>query len=585
MYTVVTAAARRSYAPKQVRTFGAKGAPHDDTIAVGTAVDAIVQANKDWKFPPEQCVEHPVGPSVLYFPAGRYILSDTIQLYPSDNSTCKLHDSSLMIVVMGESSDSSIVRLADHAAGFNNPNDPKPLFLTHPGTAHNNGQWLSYIDLHVEIGQGNSGAVALRHVANNIGAVEHVSLSAPYGGAAGIDFPLFLGGLTLFKHIHITGFSIGVNVSQPQDILAIEHLYVENATVGLQLFDKGCAVRGMVTAEVAAPIIAHGSTASLVVVDSSFVRTTSHNRLGEWDKQSFAAVTSYGAQLFARNLTATGFQAGLRDYSSNSSDASWTDRASPVVEYSHSRPFFLPNGTSVPSQATYIEAKETPTVPREDVRAWAVFQLKGQDKTITSRLQQVIDADDGPATLLLRGDPDCKSANLSAKSAYWATACFYGQEDAIVLRNNLARLHGGWTSLSAVIGPGSASFPAFESIRVENFEHKKPVFIEYFTNLWALSYNSSNDLVLRYVNGRGMKHFNGSVVSNQQRADLGVIYFESVMLGYEVSGAGQHGGPGLDLTHAQAYMRYGPTNCETLALMIGISVTCSCHAINSAKRN
>ena len=207
-----------------VTKFGAKGAPHDDTVAVGTAVDAIVRADKDWKFPPEQCVEHPVGPSVLFFPAGSYILSDTIQLYPTDNSTCKLHDSSLMIVVMGESSESTTVRLADHAAGYNDPAAPKPLFLTHPGTAHNDGQWLSYIDLHIEIGQGNTGAIALRHVANNIGGVEHVRLSAPYGGAAGIDFPLFLGGLTLFKHVDITGFSIGVNVSQPQDILTIEHL-------------------------------------------------------------------------------------------------------------------------------------------------------------------------------------------------------------------------------------------------------------------------------------------------------------------------------------------------------------------------
>ena len=99
-------------------------------------------------------------------------------------------------------------------------------------------------------------------------------------------------------------------------------------------------------------------------------------------------------------------------------------------------------------------------MPWEDVSAWAVFQLKGQDKTIASRLQQLIDATDGPSTLLLRGDPDCKSANLSAKSAYWATACFYGQDSAVVLRNKLARLHGGWTSLSAVIGPGSASFPS-----------------------------------------------------------------------------------------------------------------------------
>ncbi len=513
-----------------VLDYGAKGAPHDDTVAIGRAVDAILQAEKDPKYPPERCVEHPTSPMVLYFPSGEYVVSDTIQIYPNDNATCITSWRTLSVIVMGNSADTTTIRLSDSAAGFNDSNNPKPVFLTHPMPQHNDGQWLSYMDLEISIGDGNSGAVALRHVANNIGGVENITLTAPFGAAAGIDFPLFLGGLTLFKAVRVSGFAIGVNVSQPQDMLAIEHLYVHNCTVGLQLYDKGCALRGMVSVEVDKPIASYHSTASLVVLDSRF----SHSKA-----QTGAAITSFGGQLFARNVTVSGFEYAIEDFATNESTSRSTKVPSPVVvEYSHAPAFGL--AAAAPKQATALPAQDTPTVPLTDPASWTVVQLVGHSKTLAETTQQAVDG--GATTLYLRGDPACRPGN--------ATGCYYSQSTTLVVRNRLRRLHGGWNSLGA---PGP--YPDFPSIRVDDCAHSEPVFLEHFTNLWRLVHNSSNALVLRYVGARGMDHFGGTVYSNAPRPDIGPLFAESLMLGFKVSGSDQTGGPALALYNQTAHIR------------------------------
>ena len=512
-----------------VLNYGAKGAPHDDTVAIGRAIDAILQAEKDPKYPGERCVEHPTSPMVLYFPSGHYVVSDTIQIYPNDNATCITSWRTLSVIVMGHSAETTTIHLSDSAAGFDDSTKPKPVFLTHPMPQHNDGQWLSYMDLTISIGDGNSGAVALRHVANNIGGVENITLSAPFGAAAGIDFPLFLGGLTLFKAVRVSGFAIGVNVSQPQDMLAIEHLYVENCTVGLQLYDKGCALRDMVTVGVDQPIATFHSTASLVVIDSSFTHSSA---------QTGAAITSHGGQLFARNVTVSGYKYAITDFATNESTSKSTKVPGPVVEYSHAEAFGL--SATATKHATILPALDTPTVPLSDPASWTVVQLIGHDKALAETTQQAIDG--GATTLYLRGDPTCVPGN--------ATGCYYAQDNTVVVRNKLRRLHGGWNSLGA---PGP--YPDFPSIRVDDCAHSEPVFLEHFTDLWRLVHNSTNALVLRYIGARGMEHFGGTVYSNTPRPDIGPLFAESLMFGFQVSGGDQTGGPAMALYNQTAYIR------------------------------
>jgi|EP01047_Picozoa_sp_COSAG01_P047595 hypothetical protein len=521
-----------------VRDYGAKGSPHDDTVAIGRAVDAILQQEKDPKYPAEKCVEHNTGPMLLYFPQGEYTLGDTIQIYPTDNATCITSWRTLAVIVMGEAAESTRITLAPSSKGFGDADYPKPVFLTHPGLQHNDGQWLSYMDLTVSIGPANPGAVALRHVANNIGGVENVTLTAPYGAAAGLDFPLFLGGLTLFKGLRVAGFTIGVNVSQPQDVLVMEQLHVENASIGLQLHQKGCTVRGMTTLGVAQPIVSHSDAASLIVLDSSFTARAGSSATAT-AAAAAAAISSHGGQLFVRNVTVDGFDAAIVDFVTNSSSSpATTVRSKHVSEYSHASANGVTAGT--PKLATVLSAMDTPAVPLTDPSTWSVFQLIGHNKSITQDLQAAID--ESEHTVMLRGDPLCYAHNV--------TGCYFAQTAAIVLRKKLRRLHGGWQSLGA---PGP--YPAFESIRVDACDHTEPVFIEHYTNLWRLVHNSTNALVLRYVGGRGMSHFGGTIYSNVARPDIGPLFGESLMLGFRVSGDGQTGGPAMSFFNQDVFVR------------------------------
>lgn len=231
------------YTVFSVRQYGAIGdGTTDDTAAFQRTVLAVhkrMNSTTRW---------HPHYPYVIYMPRGRYVIKDTLQLYPDDPINCSglscVDWRELMISVMGETVDTTVVLLANNSIGFGNKQNPKPVFLTHPqARAFNNGQWLGYYDFTLEIGDGNAGAVGIRHAANNIGQIANVHIS--YTGdleddkpAAGIDFPIFLGGIVLFKNISINACSIGINISQPQDITVAQDIEITNCAVGINLADK-----------------------------------------------------------------------------------------------------------------------------------------------------------------------------------------------------------------------------------------------------------------------------------------------------------------------------------------------------------
>ena len=86
-----------------IRTLGVAGDGHtDDTAALQKAID-----------------DHPV----LYFPTGRYIVSDTLTLHPDS-------------VLIGFDPSTTQFDLPDGTSGFQGPGDPKPLLLAPAGGAN-----------------------------------------------------------------------------------------------------------------------------------------------------------------------------------------------------------------------------------------------------------------------------------------------------------------------------------------------------------------------------------------------------------------------------------------------------------------
>eukprot|EP00041_Stephanoeca_diplocostata_P024233 m.607986 g.607986 ORF g.607986 m.607986 type:complete len:778 (+) comp22483_c0_seq2:155-2488(+) len=517
------------YTVFNVRQYGAAGdGATDDTNSFLRTIVAIqdrMNSTTRW---------HPHYPSVLYVPSGRYVVKDTLQLYPDDPVDCTglscVDWRMLMISVMGESTDTTTIVLPDNSVGFADKDNTKPVFLTHPHSRlFNNGQWLGYYDFTLEIGDGNAGAVGIRHASNNIGQIANVQIlykgsSEDCKPAAGIDFPIFLGGIILFKNIRVNSFSIGINISQPQDITVAQNIEILNCPVGISLEDKGLGVRNMTAVNVTTGILSMGSSASLTLVDCHF-SASGRNIL-----ENMAAVVSHGGQLYARNITATNFSAAIFDYATNASDSKFSSVRSPVSEYSHASAVgVFPH---VPHTATGLRARSTPEVAYDAPHLWAIANLNSSIKDNTPIIQAAIDS--GARTVMLNGS----TPNVTGGTVYYRLA------SPVIVRGNVERLHGGWLGMGTE-GKG-VQFPA---LRVDASAHGKPVVIEAMST-WGYQHNSPTDVVFRLVTC-GQAH--GSDQPCYLNSGTGDVFFESVNFGGNLAAASQSIGMVVGPTHQNVY--------------------------------
>ena len=153
---------------------------------------------------------------IIYFPAGTYLVSDTVtytltDLYNVFNEE-PFYAMTRGIHVMGESRESTVIRLADHAEGFEaGANKPVLSFITDARAMEtersNVSQLNTCVDLTIDCGSGNEGAVGLRFIANNSGRIENLSVRSE-GSAHGLDMACAAEGV--FRHIDIAGFEVGI---------------------------------------------------------------------------------------------------------------------------------------------------------------------------------------------------------------------------------------------------------------------------------------------------------------------------------------------------------------------------------------
>jgi len=126
-------------------------------------------------------------PMILYFPNGTYRISDTLK-WQDENGRWRA-----MLVLQGQSQDGVVIRLADEAADFQEPAEPKPMILTADrAKLEGSDAFHNFVfDLTIDVGVGNPGAVGLDYLANNLAAVRNVTIrsSDPAGaGAIGLYY-------------------------------------------------------------------------------------------------------------------------------------------------------------------------------------------------------------------------------------------------------------------------------------------------------------------------------------------------------------------------------------------------------------
>jgi hypothetical protein len=459
-----------------VKDFGAKGdGVTDDTLAVKAAI-AKARAMVADPGSPYPAPHYKVR--VLHFPAGEYLVSDTLQLYPDvtvyPNGTVAppwFFRISLMLIVMGDSLSTTVVRLADGAAGFGDPTRPKPLFLTFPGYHHNDGQWLGYQDLTLRVGARNPGAIALDHISNNVGGVANLVVeSVDNGGLVGITFARDLGGQCYFKNVSVLGFKTGIELGGSLMTVAFLRVSVAEATIGLAATDKMVQARHFTTAaSVANPIVLNGA-ASLVLIDSTLDGTG-----------PIAIDNRNGTQLFVRNVTTVGPSVAIAEPDS-------TVHGPHVSEFVHHAEISaFPGSAPATSPFGGVVIPDPPDMPPLPPGGWTVFDTTACGMhNGTEVLQAVLDS--GATHLWLKAPyPDPNGTKVG---------CDVSQ---VVLRasGKLRVLHGGWNGIGTTLYRNAP--PGFMSIRVDTMDHDDPVLIEGLTSVPGIQQNGTNELVLKQV--------------------------------------------------------------------------------------
>ena len=265
----------------------------------------------------------PWGPEnsfYVYLPSGTYKVSDTliyrgatIGAFPKWDGTFDINH----IHFVGQDRRRTIIKLADHCAGYGDPAHPKILLaFQHPDTVFNNvpgGNWLRNLTL--DTGRGNPGAVALFFQGANNTDLRGVTLRS--GDGAG-KYGLWCKQGSLqgyWADVTIEGFTVGLFDSvNPEGEAAFEYLTLRGQSeAGIRLTGGGLSLRRLRSEQAGGvpALTLDGSGAQAVVLDSELKNTGDKKSAGNTGP---AIETTRDAEqcLFVRGVQTAGYAAAVR---------------------------------------------------------------------------------------------------------------------------------------------------------------------------------------------------------------------------------------------------------------------------------
>lgn len=203
----------------------------------------------------------------LFFPAGTYLLSDTI---PWADATGVYRP---WLTWQGEGRGRTALRLKDGAAGFGDRARPKSFIKTgcYDGQSRQNAAFNCYFfDLAIDTGSGNPGAVALDYCSNNNGGVVRVDIRSGDGaGVAGLSMRRDSPGPALVRHVSVRGFDAGITLGHLLFGMTFESVLLEGQReVGLAVEGNVAAVRRLVSRNRVPAVRLSGWASMVVLLDS-----------------------------------------------------------------------------------------------------------------------------------------------------------------------------------------------------------------------------------------------------------------------------------------------------------------------------
>lgn len=344
----------------------------DDTAAFQDVWDLLKREYK---------THGPWGPDnsfYVYLPNGTYKVSDTliyrgptVGAYPKWDGTFDINH----VHFIGQDRAKTIIKLADHCAGYGDPAHPKiMLAFQHPDTVFNNvpgGNWLRNLTLNT--GRSNPGAVALFFQGANNTDLRSVTIkSGDGGGKYGIWFKQ--GSIQgYYTDVTVEGFDDGIFDSvNPEGDVAFEYLTLRGQKeAGILLTGGGMSLRRLRSDQAAPNVPAvkiDGSGPQAVIIDSELKHSVT---VMAQPGPAIEMTRDSEQSLFARDLATVGYKPAIRKAGTTAAEGDWIGPGRRVAEYVSSLVKTLFPGPAAKSLRLSIE--DTPQVPwYNPATQWAI---------------------------------------------------------------------------------------------------------------------------------------------------------------------------------------------------------------------